>query len=313
MKAKKLEGVIPPIGTPVTGNDQVDEAGMRRLTRYLVDAGVNGLLANGTMGGFAFLTDEEQIRAVTIVVDEVGGAVPVIGCVGETGTHRAIRKAKQIQQCGVSYLALLPPYYFFADQEHLIAYFSEIASAVDLPLLLYDNPVMTKNHIAPATVAELRRRIPRIVGVKESNQDCVNLQTLLDLMRGEEGFSVFTGSEFLIAVALEMGCSGTVGGLHNLCPHLAVGLYKSHREGNLEAAREFQRDLIHAWNVFQYGKIWGGFDESLRYLGIAERATGAPYVSAVTPDEAEKIHRILDRYAKPYFKSRPALEAVPKS
>lgn len=313
MKTTKLEGVIPPIGTPVTGDDQVDETGMRRLTRYLIDAGVNGLLVNGTMGGFAFLTDEEQLRAISIVVDEVGGVVPIIGCVGETGSHRAIRKAKQIQQCGVSHLAVLPPFYFFADQEHLIKYFSEIASAVDLPFLLYDNPVMTKNYISPATVEELRRRIPSLVGIKESNQDCVNLQSLLDLMRGEEGFSIFTGSEFLIVVALQMGCSGTVAGLHNICPHLAVGLYKSSREGNLEAAREFQRDLIQAWNVFQYGKIWGGFDESLRYLGIAERATGAPYVSTVTPDEAGKIHRILDHYVKPYLRSRDAFEATPRS
>lgn len=311
MKTTRLEGVIPPIGTPVTGDDQVDEAGLRRLTRYLVDAGVNGLLVNGSMGGFAFLTDEEQLRAVAIVVDEAGGAVPVIGCVGETGTRRAVRKAKQIQECGVSHLSVLSPFYFFTAQEHLLQYFSEIASAVDLPMLLYDNPVMTKNHISPEIVVELRSRIPSIVGIKESNQDCVNLQLLLDLMRGEEEFSVFTGSESLIVVGLQMGCSGTVGGLHNLCPHLAVGLYKSFCEGDLEAARAFQRKLIHALDVFQYGKIWGGFDESLRYLGIAARATGAPYVSIVNPGEAEKIHRILDSYAKPYFSLRPALEAVP--
>ena len=295
------------------GNDQVDEAALRRLTRYLLDAGVNGLLVNGSMGGFAFLTDEEQLRAAAIVVDEAGGTVPVIGCIGETSTRRAVRKAKQTQECGVSHISVLPPFYFFTAQEHLIQYFSEIASAVDLPLLLYDNPVMTKNHISPETVAELHRRIPRIVGIKESDQDCANLQSLLHLMRGEEGFSVFTGSESLIVVGLQMGCSGMVGGLHNLCPHVAVQLYKSFREGDLEAARGLQQNLIHALEIFQYGKIWGGFDESLRYLGIAERATGAPYVSTVNPDEAEKIHRILDCYAKPYFSSRPALEAVPGS
>jgi 4-hydroxy-tetrahydrodipicolinate synthase len=301
MTRKRLSGVVPPIGTPLTAGDRVDEASLRRLTQYLLRAGVAGILANGTMGGFAFLTDEEQIRAVSIIVDEVKGAIPVIGGVGETSTSRAVRKAKQIRDCGVTYLSILPPYYFFATQPHLIAYFSEIASAVDLPIFLYDNPVLTKNPIYPETVAELRRTIPQIVGIKVSNQDCVNLQSLLDLLRGDEEFSVLTGSEFLIVVGLQMGCSGFVGGLHNLCPHLAVALYNAFSEGKIDTAKELQRDLIETWQVFRYGSIWGAFDESLRYLQIAERATGAPYVSSLTGDETVKVHAILDRYVIPYI------------
>jgi 4-hydroxy-tetrahydrodipicolinate synthase len=310
MKNHKLAGVVPPIGTPMTDGERVDEAGLRRLVRYLIDAGVNGLLANGTMGGFAFLTDEEQLRAISIIVDEVNGVVPVIGGVGETSSSRAVRKAKQIQEAGVSYLAVLPPFYFFTTQKHLVAYFSEIASAIDLPFYLYDNPVMTKNRILPETVAELRRQIPQIVGIKESNQDCLNLQSLLDVMGDDKEFAVFTGSELLITVGLQMGCTGFVGGLHNLCPHLAVGLYRSFCDGNLGAARAFQRNLADACKIFQYGDIWGGFDESLRYLGIAERATGAPYVTSVTPEEAVQIHQILDRFAKPYLRSGTAAEAA---
>jgi 4-hydroxy-tetrahydrodipicolinate synthase len=160
---------------------------------------------------------------------------------------------------------------------------------------------MTKNAIHPETVAELRRRIPKIVGIKESNQDCVNLQALLDLMRGDEGFSVLTGSEFLIVVALQMGCSGFVGGLHNLCPHLAVALYKANCEGRIDDAKRLQRDLIQTWQLFQYGSIWGAFDESLRYLRIAKRATGAPYVTKLTDEETVKVHDILDRYVVPYL------------
>ncbi len=297
---KRLQGVVPPIGTPLTDGDRVDEAGLRRLVQYLVQAGVSAILANGTMSGFAFMTDEEQLRAISIIVDEVNHAIPVIGGMGETSTSRAVRKARQIRDCGVTYLSVLPPFYFFATQPHLIAFFSEVASAVDLPMFLYDNPTMTKNSILPETVAELRRRIPTIVGIKESNQDCVNLQNLLDLMRGDEEFSVLTGSEFLIVVGLQMGCSGLVAGLHNVCPHLAVALYQAFKEGKIEVAKDRQRDLIDAWQIFQYGSIWGAFDEALRYLKIAERATGAPYISKLTPEETTKVHRILDRYALPY-------------
>jgi dihydrodipicolinate synthase/N-acetylneuraminate lyase len=169
---------------------------------------------------------------------------------------------------------------------------------------------MTKNRILPETIALLRERVPQIVGVKESNQDCANLQTLLDLMRDDTDFSVLTGSEFLIVVGLQMGCAGFIGGLHNLCPHLAVALYDAFCAGDLETARQCQRDLIQTWKIFEYGHIWGAFDEGLRYLGLAECATGAPYITALTTEEAAKVHAILDRYVKPYLSPQRARETV---
>ncbi len=253
------------------------------------------------MGGFAFLTDEEQVRAVSIVVSEVNGAIPVMGGIGETSTCRAIQKARQIAAEGVTQLSLLPPFYFFATQDNLYAYYAEVAAAVDLPMFIYDNPVMTKNHVHPETVARLRETIPNIVGIKESNQDCLNLQKLIDLNK-VPGFSILTGSEFLIVVGLQMGCDGFIGGLHNICPHLAVELFCAFSEGKLDKARSLQRDLAAAWELFRYANIWGAFDESLRYLGLAQTATGAPYRSQISPEDAVKVRQILDQNVKPYLK-----------
>jgi len=300
----RLAGVVPPIGTPVSREDRVDEPGLRRLTRYIVDAGVDAILANGTMGGFAFLTDEEQVRAVSIVVSEVNGAIPVMGGVGETSTTRAIEKAKQIVREGVTHCTILAPYYFLASQENLYAFFSEVAAAVDLPIFLYDNPVMTKNSIHPETVARLREDVPHIIGIKESNEDCTNLQSLIDLNKDDD-FSILTGSEFLIVVGLQMGCDGFVGGLHNICPHMAVALYQAYRRGDLDGARTLQRELTATWELFRHGNIWGAFDEALRYLGIAEGATGSPYVSKLGPADAAKVHAIIDQYVKPYCTVTP--------
>lgn len=292
---------MPPIGTPLGEGDRVDEKGLRRLTRYLLDAGVHGILANGTMGGFAFLTDDEQLRAIATVVSEVNGAIPVMGGLGETSTSRARLKARQIVREGVTHLSVLAPFYFFASQDNLIAYFSEIAATVDVPIFLYDNPVMTKNSIHPETVDRLRRAIPHIVGIKESNQDCVNLQKLLQLTGDDPEFSVLTGSEFLILVGLQMGCDGFIGGLHNICPHMAVALYQAYCAGNFALARQVQQELIETWQIFRYGNIWGAFDEALRYLGITDRATGAPYLSPLSPEETMQVRSIIDRYVRRYF------------
>jgi len=296
----KLRGVVPPIGTPLTAEDSVDEPCLRRLARYLVGAGVDGILANGSMSGLGFLTDADQVRAVSVVVSEINGAIPVLGGIGETSTRRAVAKAREIVREGVTYLSILAPYYYLATQDNLYAFFCEVASAVDIPIFIYDNPVLTKNAIDPETVARLRQAVPHIVGIKESNQDCLNLQKLIGLTKSET-FSILTGSEFLIVVGLEMGCDGFIGGLHNICPHIAVELYRAYQAGDLETARKRQNDLILAWDLFRYGNIWGGFDEALRYLGLAERATGAPYITRLSSEEASKVRAIVDQYVKPYI------------
>jgi 4-hydroxy-tetrahydrodipicolinate synthase len=294
-----LCGVIPAAGTPLAGDDSVDPDGLRRLVAHLLEAGVHGLFANGSMGGFAFLTGEEQIRSVATAVEAVRGRVPVIAGVGETATRRALSLARRLAAEGADYLALLPPFFFLARQEHLIDYFGELAAAVSVPVLLYDNPVLTKNGIQAETVAELCRRLPRLAGIKVSDSDCVKLQAIVELTRPYAGFSVLTGSEHLTLVALQMGCHGSVGGLYNICPHLAVELWDAWQAGDLETARQRQRDLIAVWQIFRYGAIWGAFDEALRYLGLCERATGRPYVTRLNDAERAAVHAILERYVRP--------------
>lgn len=296
---EKLHGVVVPIGTPLANGNVVDEQGLRRLVQHLLNAGVHGLLVNGSMGGFAFLTDDEQVRAVSIVIDECAGTVPVTAGLGETSTSRAVRLARRLAVEGVHSLSVLAPFYFFATQANLISYFSDIAAAVDCPISIYDNPQVTKNPIHPETAAALRLRIPRIIGIKESNQDVANLQRLLFTFRNDPDFSILVGTEVLLVVGLQMGCDGFVGGLHNICPAIAVALYDAFQAGDLEEARRLQQQLIEVFEILQVGNIWGGFDEALRYLSICESATGSPYVNQLTAAEAVRVRDLLDLHVKP--------------
>src|ERR1700722_4220662 len=251
----RLHGVMPPLGTPLTDGDRVDEAGLRRLVRYLVDAGVHAIFANGSMGGFAFLTGDEQVRSIGITGDEVKGRVPVGGGLGETSTSRAVPLARRIAATGVDAISMLPPFYFEATQQHLLDYFSAIAAATDTPLLLYDNPALTKCHIHPETIARLQGAIPHLIGIKISNPDQANLQAVIQATRSDGDFVVFTGHEFLIVTGLQLGCAGFVGGLHNLCPHMAVALYNAFRANDLARARKLQQDLIATWQIFRFGEV----------------------------------------------------------
>ncbi|SRR5579872_344705 len=294
-----LEGVIPSVATPLTEEGGVDETRLRGLVRFLLRAGVHGFLANGTMGGFAFLTSDDQIRAISVIVDEVRGAVPVIGNVAETGTRRTIHQLKQVERTGVTFISVLTPFYHPATQDQLIGFYKEVAAASSTRMLLYDNPGMTKNRILPETVEVIRTGIPNIIGIKESDGDPGNLKKLVALTRGEASFCVFAGNERLMLAGLQMGCAGSIAGLHNICPKLVVDLYRAHRAGNVEIAQDLQQNLDEVWHIFQYGNLWGGFDEGLRYLGLAKSVVGAPYSSKLTASEAERIRNIIDRFVGP--------------
>ncbi|MDQ3667934.1 MAG: dihydrodipicolinate synthase family protein [Acidobacteriota bacterium] len=288
----KLRGIIPPIGTPLTSDERVDEAGLRRLVRYLIGAGVHGVFANGTMGCFALLTDREQQRAIEIVVDEVRGRIPVVAGVSDTGTKRVIEKLREIQRLGIDYLTALPPYYFTLSQKSATSFFREIAQAAEKPLLIYNNPYLTKFNLSIEAIVNLGHE-PNIVGLKETNQDCNRWVQLIEALRGLEDFSVLLGTELLIPQGLMMGADGAIGGAHNMSPQVAVELYQAVQARDYDLAYELSGRLAKVCKVFDYGEIWGGFEAALQVLGICEKTVCAPYCSA-TDEDRERVREILE-------------------
>lgn len=286
-------GMYAALGTPLSASGELDEPGLRRLTRHVLSAGMQGVLVNGSMGGFPWLTDEQQIQAASIVVDEAAGATPVLAGIGEGGSRRARDKARALTAVKVDGVVVLPPSFIAPTESEMLQFFSAVAEDAEVPVLIYDNPIRTHCHVRPETIAALRQQNRNIVGVKESNQDCFNLQTLLDLVGDDEGFSVLTGSEGLLLVSLQMGCHGSIGGLHNVCPELVVECDRAFRAGDLVRAKAMQDAMIRICEIFRYGAIWGGFDEALRYLGICEQASAAPFTSAISPEEAERVRTVL--------------------
>ena len=288
----KLKGIVPPIGTPVTIDEQVDEKGLRNLVRYLLDAGVHGIFANGTMGCCALLSDAEQFRAIEIVADEVNGKVPVVAGVSDSGTRRVIEKIKAVERLNVDYLTAVPPYYFMLTQESAMSFFRDAAEAAQKPLLLYNNPYLTKFDFTIPSLVELAKE-PNIVGLKETNQDCNRWTKLFDAFRGEDDFSILLGTELLIPQGLMMGADGAIGGAHNIAPRLGVELYQAAIEGDYGRAFELSGQLGKVCDIFQYGDIWGGFEAALQLLGVCDKVTLKPYRGA-TDQDREKVREILN-------------------
>ena len=285
-------------------DEQVDEAGLRRLVRYLLAAGVHGVFANGSMGIFALLTDDQQLRAIEVVVDEVAGRVPVVAGISDTGTRRVIEKARRVQRLGVDFLTALPPFYFSLTDRSATRFFSEVAAAVEKPLLLYNNPTLGRVDLSLTVLSQLADE-PNIVGLKESNPDCRRWRELVRQLHGRGDFQVLIGTEVLAPTAVMLGADGVIGGSHNLAPRIALDVYEAAMAGEHARAMESNERLVRLNSIFQFGEIWGAFEVALQFLEIGDKAAASPYAS-VTDEERLRIIQVLrDAGLAPWRDARP--------
>lgn len=145
-----LEGVVVPLLTPFTmDSDEVDEGALRRLVDKLIDAGVQGVIANASTSEVFHLTDAERRREAEIVIEQAAKRVPVFVGAGAPGTKLAIEWARHAQSLGADGLLIVPPYYEALSVPQIRRYYAEISSAVDLPIMLYNNPFVSQVLLGP--------------------------------------------------------------------------------------------------------------------------------------------------------------------
>jgi 4-hydroxy-tetrahydrodipicolinate synthase len=281
-----LRGVVPPIATPLTPEEKVDEAGMRHLVAHLLEAGVHGVFVAGSTGEFALLRDEERRRAVELVVAEVGGKVPVFVGVGDSSTARAVDRAKEAKQLGADALVALLPYYQpTPTPDEMVAHFEGVMEATDLPLLLYNIPQRVKNVIHLDAVARLMEDT-RVVGIKDSGEDIYYFHRLT--LMENPSFRVFQGSEALAAASLLMGCHGIVPGIGNLVPRLCVALYDAAQAKDVPTVRSLHQNLM------EINRIWwlegtsglGALKYALHLAGICQPHVAKPQAEPSTAARA---------------------------
>ena len=288
-----IKGVVPPIATPINKNETVDEAGMRRLVKFLLGNGANCIFVMGGTGEFFCLSDKEKRRAIEIVVDEVNGQAPVIAGITELSTRRTIENARIAQETGADFMASLPPFFFSMGQDWMTDFYTAIADVSGLPLLLYNilNPIHT--NILPTTAKRLSDH-PNIVGIKDS-EEFAHVQETIFLTR-DSNFNVLCGLEGHFYAAVSVGASGGVLSASNFCPALCREIYDYATAGDNDAGIQAQAKLNRLLAEFQgFSSWWGIVKTSLNILGLCENTVTHP-VPTCTDEERLRLENILNRY-----------------
>lgn len=257
-------GIITPILTPLTADEQFNEREFRNQINRLINAGVSGIFALGTNGEFYAFSQEEKIKIMEVAVDEVKGRVPVYAGTGCVTTQETIKLSKIAKEIGVDVLSVISPYFVSASQDDLYRHFSSVAKAVDLPILLYNIPARTGNSIAPATVKKLAA-YDNIIGIKDSSGNFDN--TLRYIENTDPRLNVLAGSDSLILWTLMAGGTGAISGCSNVFPELMVSIYKLWAEGKFEEANEAQKKIRPFRNVMQKGNPNSVVKRAVNLLG----------------------------------------------
>lgn len=276
---KRLEGIMPALATPLNADETLDEAGMRRLVRRVLDGGVHGVVVLGSAGEFAPLADATKRRAIECVVGEVAGQVPVIAGTGEPGTRRALVTTRQAAELGADAAMVVPPYYYGQNPAMVLAHYRTLAAEAGLPIILYNIPGCTKVTLELDVVDELKGEAD-IVGIKDSGGNFGHYQNLVERAKSA-AFGVVTGSDTLLFAGLLVGGDGSIGPGANIAPQWFAGLWDAVHDSRLDDAREFQRKIKSLSEVYRYGGFHSGLKGALAALGICQPIVTSP-MSALT-------------------------------
>ena len=245
MKRFNVVGSWPALVTPFTDGDQVNVESLRRLVQFHVDNRSDGVLLMGSTGEAILLTAEERNRAIDAVIDEAGGKIPVMVGVAAVSTRQTIENAKYAKEAGADCGLIVQPPYIKPTQAGLYNYFKDVADAVDLPLVIYNNPERCGVNVEPETVARLAQH-PNIVAVKEAGPNPYGVMRMIELTRGE--FNVLCcdcAFYALIPVVMASGGKGTSNVTGCLCPREFAELSKPWESyGDVLATREHLYRLL---------------------------------------------------------------------
>jgi dihydrodipicolinate synthase/N-acetylneuraminate lyase len=269
----KYQGAVVPMVTPFTADGRLDEPSLERLVDSLLAGGVDGIFVMGTTGEGVTIPAADRRRIVEQTVARAKGAVKIFA--GISNAHpEELKIGNDYLKAGTDALVVHPP--VGMPQEEMLPWFQKLLDSLNGPLLLYNMPVTTKVSIPLDTVEKLMGH-PRLVGIKDSENNLQRLNQLLQNFGGKKDFSVFIGVGALMEKGLKLGADGIVPSVGNLIPNICRQLCVAAKAGNwAEADSHFSRMNAVA-ELYQNGR---SLNESLAVLKAAMHCRGlcAPHV-----------------------------------
>lgn len=241
MKKPIFTGACVALVTPMNSDYSVNYKALEELVEFQINNGTDAICACGTTGEASTLSAQEHDDVIKCVVDVAAGRVPVVAGTGSNDTAYGMNTSKRAEKLGADALLMVTPYYNKTSQKGLIQHFTKMASATDLPIILYNVPGRTGLNMLPATVKELSK-VENIVAIKEAS-DNVSQATQIAALCGD-GFAIYSGCDDLIVPLMSIGAKGVISVLSNVIPRETHELCASYLCGDVAKSRALQLEYF---------------------------------------------------------------------
>ena len=289
----RLRGAFTAMITPMKEDGSIDYDGYRKLLRFQMEEGIDGLVPLGTTGETPTLDEDEEQRIIDVVMEEVrafekerGVKVPVVLGAGSNNTRDAVRYTERAKKAGADAALVVTPYYNKPSSEGIFRHF-EAVSRVGIPILVYNIAGRTGKNIDTPTLSRIAD-LPNIAGVKEASGSISQMTDVIATIKSKHpDFAVLSGDDAMTLPLIACGGDGVVSVVSNAAPAPVTEMVKAALSGDYEAARKIHYRLL----PFFKAAFIDGNPTSIKY---AMRIKGLPSGSVRLPlvevhDEAKKI------------------------
>ena len=293
MKARRYQGVVVPMVTPLTSNGKLDTAAVERIIEMFAQAGVHPLLM-GTTGEGNSVSKEEAVLLVKTAAQAARGRITIYAgltgnCVGEQYVQ-----GNRFFDAGADVIAATLPAYYQLTPEQMYTYYKDLADALKGPLMLYNITITTHMSIPLDVIARLADH-PNIVGLKDSENNLPRVDECLKLVAGRDDFAYFCGCAANSAHALAHGADGIVPSGGNIVPDLYQQLFEAGIKGDTAEAERLQQATNEIGQVYQKGFTLGQSLAALKVMMGTKGLCGPDMLPPLTKLSDEEVQMVKER------------------
>jgi 4-hydroxy-tetrahydrodipicolinate synthase len=309
---ERIKAVVIVQATPLNGDGSLDLGGLRANTRFLLER-CRGqrvvLVPTGSTGEAYALSDTERLKVIETVIETTGGQLPVVAGTAKAGTEQAIALSRAAERLGADGVQVVLPYYHVPSEDGLYRHFMRIADAVNIGVMIYNNPLVSKLWMPPHVMARCAEH-PNIIADKESTSDVTLYKAMRDAVDPAK-MSILCGpGDLLFAYEAALGCPGFVSWTANFAPQLSLALLEAADSCDFVRVREV---VAKAGRLYEFAGVcarhrgrdpWmlAGFTAGHIYVSILKAAldilglAGGPVLGPsdeLSDEEKQQLRQIL--------------------
>lgn len=293
-----IGGIWPALPTPLTEEARLDEKGLQKLVRHVLDGGVRGLWALGSTAEFPALDERERRVIIDICKQEANGKVPVIVGITDLDFATILRRAEQAAGAGADACFATLPYYYTLDFGESVQYLKKLAKASPLPFVFYDNPFSTNVRFDAAGMLEIAS-IPNLVAIKDSAGDFRRFLEVTNSISNDSNCVLLQGLDQLVGPSLLLTeAPGAITALASIMPTLFVQLFHAAESNDLSGFKSNQKRVLALCRLYEVmgaptdGAFFAGVKAALEVLGICGRQVAYPF-EAMPADKMPEVEAVL--------------------